>query len=420
MAENIIFYGPPGTGKTYFLQSIMNEYIDYDINDSPLKTAYMAESKGWILITLVLLQNHGKMRTADIQKKVDDLRLGVTINVASELDIHSIDSPPISAAPRMQPRVFFSLDSIEWYVDLVRVQQFRTDFFKKFLSTAGITKRYDFVTFHQSYSYENFIEGIRPEYIAATKSIDYSPKDGVFKVLCDEAGKHKEKKYAIFIDEINRGNISEIFGELITLIEPDKREGEAGALSVVLPYSKTVFSVPTNINVYGTMNTADRSIDQIDIALRRRFKFKPMLPDASVIEKELDLCGIDAHNIGGIDLIRLFNALNARIEILLDSQHLLGHALFIGCKTIEDIANVIKNSVVPLLEEYFFDDVQKIQLIFNDLDANGDLKATAIYKHEDLVADGYFPYAGDYMIDDKKHFYVSDNITKESLEQVYI
>ena len=151
MAENIIFYGPPGTGKTYFLQSIMNEYIDYDINDSQLKTAYMAESKGWILITLVLLQNHGKMRTADIQKKVDDLRLGVTINVASELDMHSIDSPPIPAAPRMQPRVFFSLDSIEWYVDLVRVQQFSTDFFKKFLSTAGITKRYDFVTFHQSY-----------------------------------------------------------------------------------------------------------------------------------------------------------------------------------------------------------------------------------------------------------------------------
>lgn len=420
MAENIIYYGPPGTGKTYFLQSIMNNYIDYDINDSQLKTAYMSESKGWILITLVLLQNHGKMQTADIQRKIDGLSLGMTINVAAELDKHSIDPPPIPGASRTQPRVFFLLNSVDWYVDLVRVQQVRTDFFKKFLSTAGITKRYDFVTFHQSYSYENFIEGIRPEYIVATKSIDYSPKDGVFKALCDEARKHKEKKYAIFIDEINRGNISEIFGELITLIEPEKREGEAGALSVVLPYSKTAFSVPTNINVYGTMNTADRSIDQIDIALRRRFKFKPMLPDASVIEKELDLRGIDAHDIGGIDLIRLFNALNARIEILLDSQHLLGHALFIGCKTIEDIANVIRNSVVPLLEEYFFDDVQKIQFIFNDLDANGDLRPTAIYKHEELAADGYFAYTGDYMIDDKKHYSVSDSITKESIEQVYI
>lgn len=420
MAENIIYYGPPGTGKTYFLQSIMNNYIDYDINDSQLKTAYMSESKGWILITLVLLQNHGKMQTADIQRKIDGLSLGMTINVAAELDKHSIDPPPIPGASRTQPRVFFLLNSVDWYVDLVRVQQVRTDFFKKFLSTAGITKRYDFVTFHQSYSYENFIEGIRPEYIAVTKSIDYSPKDGVFKALCDEARKHKEKKYAIFIDEINRGNISEIFGELITLIEPEKREGEAGALSVVLPYSKTAFSVPTNINVYGTMNTADRSIDQIDIALRRRFKFKPMLPDASVIEKELDLRGIDAHDIGGIDLIRLFNALNARIEILLDSQHLLGHALFIRCKTIEDIANVIRNSVVPLLEEYFFDDVQKIQFIFNDLDANGDLRPTAIYKHEELAADGFFAYTGDYMIDDKKHYSVSDSITKESIEQVYI
>lgn len=420
MAENIIFYGPPGTGKTYFLQSIMNDYIDYDIADSQLAAAFTSESSAWILITLVLLQNHGKMQTTDIQRKVDSLRLGIAINVAAELDKHNIEPAPISVVPRVQQRVFFLLDPSEWYVDLVRVQQARADFFKKFLSSVKITKRYNFVTFHQSYSYENFIEGIRPEYVAATQSIDYSPKDGVFKSLCDEARKHKEKNYAIFIDEINRGNISEIFGELISLVEVDKREGETGALSVVLPYSKALFSVPSNINVYGTMNTADRSIDQIDIALRRRFKFKPMLPSASVIERELDLCGIDANNIGGVDLIRLFNALNARIEILLDSQHLLGHALFIGCKTIEDIANVIKNSVVPLLEEYFFDDVQKIQLIFNDLDANGDLKATAIYKHEDLVADGYFPYAGDYMIDDKKHFYVSDNITKESLEQVYI
>lgn len=419
MAENIIFYGPPGTGKTYLLQSIMNDYIDYDITDIQVKSAYTAESKDWILITMVLLQNQGKMQTKDIQTKVDSLGLGVTINVAAVLDKHDIEQPPILGAKREQPRIFFTTNPGEWYVDLIRVQQAKADFFKKFLSTAGITKRYDFVTFHQSYSYENFIEGIRPEYIETTKSIDYSPKDGVFKSLCDRASMHKEKPYAIFIDEINRGNISEIFGELISLIEIDKREGETGALSVVLPYSKTSFSVPSNINVYGTMNTADRSIDQIDIALRRRFKFKPMLPSAKIIINELGLQGIDAHDIGGIDLIRLFNTLNARIEILLDSQHLLGHALFIGCKTIDDISNVIKNSVVPLLEEYFYDDAQKIQMVFNDLDDNGDLRSTAIYKHVDLVVDDYFSYIGDYIIDDKKHYSVSDNITKDSLEQIY-
>lgn len=419
MAENIIFYGPPGTGKTYFLQSIMNNYIDYDIDDSQLRSAFTLESKDWILITLVLLQNQGKMITKDIQSKVDSLGLGVSINVSAILDKHNVEQPPIAGVTRERPRIFLLTSPGEWYVDLIRVQQARADFYTKFLSRVGVIKRYDFITFHQSYSYESFIEGIRPEYIASTKSIDYSPKDGVFKSLCNMASRHKEKQYAIFIDEINRGNISEIFGELISLIEIDKRDGEPSALTVVLPYSKTPFSVPKNINVYATMNTADRSIDQIDIALRRRFKFKPILPNAKAIKEELELQGVDAHNISGIDLIRLFNTLNTRIEILLDSQHLLGHALFMNCKTYDDIANVIGNSVVPLLEEYFYDDVQKIQLIFNDLSENGDLRSTAIYKHNDLVADDYFPFMGDYMIDDKKHYSISSNISIDSLKHIY-
>ena len=420
MAKNMIFYGPPGTGKTYLLQSLMNDYIDYDITDVQLKNAFVTESKEWILITLVLLQNHGKMATTDIQKKVDSLSLGVSINVAAELDKHNLAPAPIAAVTRIPPRIFSSIGPGEWYVDLVRVQQARADFFSKFLSSSNITKRYNFVTFHQSYSYEDFIEGIRPEYIASTKSIDYSPKPGVFKLLCDEAAIHKEKEYAIFIDEINRGNISEIFGELISLIEVDKRAGETGALSAILPYSKTTFTVPSNVNVYGTMNTADRSIDQIDIALRRRFKFNPMLPSARVIEKEMELKGLDAHNIGGVDLISIFDTLNSRIELLLDSQHLLGHALFLGATTIETIADVIRNSVIPLLEEYFYDDIQKIQLVFNDLDDTGELRANAIYQHEDIVADNFFSYTGDYMIDDKKHYHVADNITIDSLKQIYV
>lgn len=419
MAQNIIFYGPPGTGKTYLLQSIMNDYIDYDITPAQLSSAYTSESKNWILITLVLLQNHGKMTTTEIQNAVDGLHLGVTINVATELDKHSIAEPPIPGVVRSQPRIFFTTNPGEWYVDFVRVQQVRPDFFNKFLNSCSIIKRYDFVTFHQSYSYENFIEGIRPEYIPSTGGIDYSPKDGVFKALCDEARKKPEKEYAIFIDEINRGNISEIFGELISLIEVDKREGETGALSVLLPYSKSSFSVPSNVNVYGTMNTADRSIDQIDIALRRRFKFIPMLPSAKTIENELHLDGADAHNIDGVDLIKIFDTINSRIELLLDSQHLLGHALFIKCRTVDDIANVIRNSVVPLLEEYFFDDVQKIQLILNDLDDSGNLKSTAIYKHYTVLIENCFPYTADYIVDDKKHFYISEDITEASLRQIY-
>lgn len=167
------------------------------------------------------------------------------------------------------------------------------------------------------------------------------------------------------------------------------------------------------------MNTADRSIDQIDIALRRRFKFEPMLPDADIIASELELSSIDANNIEGVDLIKLFNTLNNRIELLLDSQHLLGHALFIGVKNADDIANVIRNSVIPLLEEYFFDDIQKIQLVFNDLNDTGELRDDAIYEHLTLEADSFFSYMGDYMIDDKKHYHVKETITADIIKHIY-
>lgn len=419
MAENIIFYGPPGTGKTYLMQSMMNDYIDYGITDDQLKDAYVKESAEWILITMVLLQNHGQMLTSDIQSKIDSLHLGVRINAASELDKHDVDPAPLAGVIRKLPRIFMKVGPGKWYVDFVRVQAARPDFNEKFLKKATVTKRYNFVTFHQSYSYEDFIEGIRPEYVAATKSIDYSPKPGVFKLLCEEAAGHPEKQYAIFIDEINRGNISEIFGELISLIEIDKREGETGALSAILPYSKQVFSVPANINVYGTMNTADRSIDQIDIALRRRFKFSPMRPDSSIIKKEMELQGLDANNIDGVDLVKLVDTINSRIELLLDSQHMLGHALFLKATNLDNLAGVIRNSVIPLLEEYFYDDVQKIQLILNDLEPDGELKTNAIYLHDMLAADSYFSYIGDYMIDDKKHFKIAENITKEAIEHIY-
>ena len=398
----------------------MNKYIDYVITDVELRDAYVKESKEWILITLVLLQQHEKMLIADIQSKVDSLKLGVKINVAAELDMHDVAPAPLAGVIRKTPRIFNKYNTGEWYVDFVRVQQARPDFYEKFLKKSSVTKRYNFVTFHQSYAYEDFIEGIRPEYITASKSIDYSPKPGVFKLLCKEAHDHPEKEYAIFIDEINRGNISEIFGELISLIETDKREGETGALSAILPYSKTVFSVPSNVNVYGTMNTADRSIDQIDIALRRRFKFKPMRPDTAIIKSEMELQGVDACDIDGVDLIKLVDTLNARIELLLDAQHSLGHALFLGATSIEKIAGVIRNSVIPLLEEYFYDDVQKIQLIFNDLEEDGSLRDHAIYVHETLNADEYFTYIGDYMLDDKKRFKITDEISIESLKHIYL
>jgi len=164
----------------------------------------------------------------------------------------------------------------------------------------------------------------------------------------------------LIIDEINRGNISRIFGELITLIEPSKRAGADEALEVVLPYSKTPFSVPSNVYLIGTMNTADRSLTGMDVALRRRFEFREMPPLPA------ELKGI---NVEGIEVDRLLDTMNQRIEALLDRDHRLGHAYFMPLReqrTLTRLEQIFRNQVLPLLQEYFFDDWQRIQWVLND------------------------------------------------------
>ena len=164
----------------------------------------------------------------------------------------------------------------------------------------------------------------------------------------------------LIIDEINRGNVSRIFGELITLIEPSKRAGAAEALSTTLPYSKQPFSVPDNIYLIGTMNTADRSLAGLDIALRRRFVFREMPPRPQLLD-DIEVAGV---NIG-----QLLRVMNQRIEVLLDRDHCLGHAYFMPLKgdpTLARLESIFRNQILPLLQEYFFEDWQRIQWVFND------------------------------------------------------
>ncbi|REE87243.1 AAA family ATPase [Cupriavidus plantarum] len=164
----------------------------------------------------------------------------------------------------------------------------------------------------------------------------------------------------LVIDEINRGNVSRIFGELITLIEPSKREGAAETLEAILPYSKKPFSVPDNVYLIGTMNTADRSLTGLDIALRRRFVFREMLPAPT---------RLDGIHVEGIDLAMLLVTLNLRIEALLDRDHCLGHAYFMPLRnnpSLDKLAEIFQNQVLPLLQEYFFEDWQRIQWVLND------------------------------------------------------
>ncbi|MDD1793139.1 AAA family ATPase [Enterovibrio sp. ZSDZ42] len=350
-------------------------------------------------------------------------------------------------------------------------------------------KRIRFVTFHQSYGYEEFVEGL------SVKTVDgeavYYEKDGIFKLIVEDAMKHQQsrtnqsvenfercwtkfleqlasdeegvrvdtkrtfftvtdvdngtirfekdqgisthslnvkalkaifegervingglnpyysaliahlknltadlpdvrierKNYVLVIDEINRGNISKIFGELITLIEPSKRQGAVEAIELVLPYTGDKFTVPDNLYIIGTMNTADRSLAMMDTALRRRFDFIEMMPNPSILK------GIV---IKGIDLEALLETVNKRIEILYDREHTLGHAFFMPVKNLVEenkeqeafslLVSVFQNKVIPLLQEYFFEDWQKIRLVLGDNQRGEQLQLikTKQFKNNDL------------------------------------
>ncbi|MBO4438804.1 MAG: AAA family ATPase [Spirochaetaceae bacterium] len=241
-------------------------------------------------------------------------------------------------------------------------------------------------TFHQSFSYEEFVEGLKP--VLATEQgvsnqssdVKYTIEKGVFYQACERTAviagfvslaecvkasvddkKQKmseainaKKVVLLCIDEINRANVSAVFGDLISLIEPSKRIGAKNEMIVQLPYSKEAFAVPANLMIVGTMNTTDRSIQLLDSALRRRFRFEELLPDYSSIKNET------AKNI--------LKAINARIRCLLDKDHQIGHSYFIDVESDLNIFNALKNCVIPLLEEYFYNDAQKIRQVLNEKD----------------------------------------------------
>ena len=215
----------------------------------------------------------------------------------------------------------------------------------------------------------------------------------------------KKKNHVFIIDEINRGNISKIFGELITLIEPTKRIGQIEGQKVRLPYSQKLFGVPNNVYLIGTMNTADRSIATIDTALRRRFNFKEMLPDEEVLD------GIYVEDVSIKDI---FIKMNKRITVLFDREHTLGHAYFLPLKdapTIETLANIFENSIIPLLQEYFYEDYEKIRMVLGDNQKDSEDKQFITIEENDYNdLFGYIDYDFDEMSTYKINSFALTNI----------
>jgi 5-methylcytosine-specific restriction protein B len=232
--------------------------------------------------------------------------------------------------------------------------------------------------------------------------------------------KKNEKPYVFIIDEINRGNISKIFGELITLIEDSKREGTAEEACAILPYSGEKFSVPSNVYILGTMNTADRSIALMDTALRRRFDFIEMMPKSEILrEKGADKVVADEHEL---DVAIMLDTINERITFLYDREHTIGHAFFMGLvnePSIEKLATIFRKSVVPLLQEFFYDDYQKIQLVLGD---NGKTDETHKFiKDSKVVARTMFKGNVDDIIDlPEKKFEINDEAFDNILSYIEI
>ncbi|WP_312373554.1 AAA family ATPase [Stutzerimonas nitrititolerans] len=393
---NRIYYGPPGTGKTYELSKLLKREYEQamtSVSKEEWQNQFVGEKvvglTWWEAAAAALyhlggkasvdtLLDHPFMRAIAAAKSANK---SVRNTVWGALQYHTIESSEtVKMSKRMAPAVFDKLPDSSWILagdwkdaaaDLKRL----VDEYDAGPPSAEYIKRYSFVTFHQSYGYEEFVEGLRPvlDGDTATGEIQYEIRAGAFKNLCRKARSAPDQQFAMVIDEINRGNISKIFGELITLIEADKREGAVNAVSVTLPYSGESFSVPANVDIIGTMNTADRSLALLDTALRRRFEFVPVMPDARD-EPGAPLAGLRV-SLGEqvIDVPRILDAINQRVEVLYDRDHCIGHAYFSALAQVPDgderfvaLQQVFSTRILPLLEEYFFEDWQKIRLVLAD------------------------------------------------------
>ncbi|OEY41625.1 AAA family ATPase [Campylobacter jejuni] len=388
---NQILYGPPGTGKTYHTIDKALEILGENLENRDEKKAKFDEyvKNGQIVFT-TFHQSYGYEEFVEgIKPRIDskenskEVEYEIKDGIFKELCKKALDNYKVSLLTQEEFVKSEDLENkIEIFLDeLVDQQKFIEKIQSGGFKLEEYNEKYRIITDDTNANLylnleifktllenkDKIINGRSIKQILNNKhrrQIDsyyfqlvklFKEREQDYKVDNNPSEKPELKPYIIIIDEINRGNVSKIFGELITLIEASKRIGEKEELKVTLPYSGKEFGVPKNVYIIGTMNTADRSITSLDTALRRRFEFIEMMPDVSKLSMDCE----------GINLQELLKAINTRIEYLLDREKTIGHAFFVSVENLEDLKKVFQNKIIPLLQEYFYNDYALINAVLN-------------------------------------------------------
>ena len=383
LAKNIIYTGVAGTGKTYQLQQIAKQYTELlpVANTDELLKALLKPLSWREVICLVFLDERKKgkslLKVAEITNnlffvtklKINQREKAIANTAWSTLQQFSpADSKNVLVKNKSSQSYFDKDDSSNWFLlaeslPLLTDLQNKLDDYQAAIHSQfqpnylqPKLERFSFVSFHQAYGYEEFVEGIRP-HIADNGKMSYRVESGAFLRLCQQAKQDPSHRYAMLIDEINRANVARVFGELMSLIEPTKRAGQTDSLSVNLAYSRQPFSVPSNVDIYASMNSQDHSLAPLDMAFRRRFEFIECRPQPQLLGKVL-ANGIE------IDLAKLLTALNQRIAQNLAKDSQLGHSFLWGIDSLQALSAAFSQSIIPQVAQACQQHGQILQAIF--------------------------------------------------------
>jgi len=383
--RNVILQGPPGTGKTYLAKAVAEALVAAQADDHSSESVLLMETienlSFYDVLALCMYRmgpessypvsailGHELVQARNSISPVQNLRAHIWGSLQTHTDL---DSRTVNYSRRAAPYLFDKEgDGSRWYLTDAGHEYVEEELAAPLAGLDGASTRsntvgerfVEWTTFHQSFAYEDFVEGLRPVLSEEDpEGITYRVVPGAFRRICARAAADPENRYVLVIDEINRGNIAKILGELMTLLEDDKRTGEPNSLAVTLPYSGDEFSVPKNLYVIGTMNTADRSIALLDVALRRRFAFVEVMPNPALLRDEQ----VEHEGIA-VPLGELLRVLNRGIVRGIDRDHQIGHSYLLdvakadGEERLETLEFVWNSQIVPLLEEYFYTQREKL------------------------------------------------------------